>query len=71
MRNGFLTLVVVVSTASVAPAQTWAEKMFVKDNVLHLSHDFGIVEPGTLAHHAFPVKNIYNVPIEIYSIRRS
>ena len=65
MSNGFLALVTVVMSASAAPAEDWAEKMFVKDNAPHLSHDFGTVPRGTLLYHAFPVTNIYSVPIEI------
>jgi hypothetical protein len=70
MRNGFLALVTVVISVSIAPAQEWAEKLFVKDNAPHLTHDFGIVAHGTLLHHAFPVTNIYAVPIEVVSVRR-
>ena len=70
VRNGFLALVAVVMSASVASAQEWAEKMFVKDNAPHLTHDFGNVPRGTLLYHAFPVTNIYAVPLEI-SIRMS
>jgi hypothetical protein len=71
MRNGFLALVALVLSASAAPAQEWAEKLFVKDNAPHLSHDFGTVARGTQLYHAFPVTNIYAVPIEISSIRAS
>jgi hypothetical protein len=68
MRNGILATVAVLFSASIAPAQEWAEKLFVKDNAAHLSHDFGKVAHGTQLHHAFPVTNIYAVPIKITSV---
>lgn len=68
MRNGFLALITFVMSASAAPAQNWAEKLFVKDGVPHLTHDFGSVPPGMQLTHAFPVTNIYAAPIEISSI---
>ncbi len=69
MRQGFLALVIAVMSASGAVAQEWAEKMFVKDKVPHLTHDFGTVARGMRLHHAFHVTNIYAVPIEIISVR--
>ena len=69
MRNGFLASVMVAMSASVAPAQDWAEKMIVKDNAL--THDFGTVAHGTQLYHAFSVTNIYPVPIEISECRMS
>jgi hypothetical protein len=71
MRNGFLALAMIVWGASFAPGQEWGEKLFVKDNAPHLTYDFGTVARGTQLHHAFPVTNIYAVPIEIVSVRRS
>lgn len=70
MRNGLITLVMALTSASGAFAQDWAEKMFVKDNVPQLAHDFGIVARGAMLHHAFHITNIYAVPIEITTIRR-
>jgi hypothetical protein len=71
MRNGFLALVMVAMGASVASAQDWAEKMFVKGNAPHRTHDFGSVARGTQLYRAFPVTNLYAVPIEIIGIRSS
>jgi hypothetical protein len=71
MRNGFLALAAAFLGANVPSAEDWAEKMFVKDNAPHLNHDFGVVGRGALLHHDFPVTNIYDVPIEISSVRVS
>jgi Protein of unknown function (DUF1573) len=71
MRSVFPVLVALGMSASAAPAQEWAEKLFIKDNVPHLTHDFGGVARGTWLFHAFPVTNIYAVPIQIASIRSS
>jgi hypothetical protein len=54
----------------VAP-KPWAEKLFAKDNVPYLGHDFGKVPYGTQLHHGFLITNIYAVPIEIAAIRSS
>lgn len=69
MRNGLITLVMALTSASGAFAQDWAEKMFVKDDVPQLTHDFGTVVRGAILHHAFHVTNIYAVPIEITAVR--
>jgi len=57
MNKALLTLIVVAATATSAPAQGWAEKMF-KDG---LTHDFGTVPHGAQLFHRFTMTNIYAV----------
>jgi hypothetical protein len=69
MKRSFFALAVIVLSASAVSGQEWAEKIFIKDDAPHLTHDFGVVAPGTVVHHAFPVTNIYDVPLEIVSVQ--
>ena len=57
---------VVLSTASLASAQQWADKMFTK-----LDHDFGTVAKGSDTVYRFEVKNLYKEDIHIASVRTS
>ncbi len=65
MRNFLLTLVVLALATVAAPAQGWAEKMFPDG----LTHDFGTVPRGTQLLHKVKITNIYNVRMEITSIK--
>jgi hypothetical protein len=65
MKRAVLALTVLVFSATAAPAQGWAEKMF-KDG---LSHDFGSVPRGAQLFHRFTITNIYAVRMEITEIR--
>jgi hypothetical protein len=65
MRKYYLTLVVLLLATAMAPAQGWAEKMF-KDGV---KHDFGTVPRGAQLRHTFKITNIYNVKMQITSIK--
>ena len=42
MRTSLLALVILAMSASVVLGQEWAEKVFIKDGVPHLTHDFGV-----------------------------
>jgi Protein of unknown function (DUF1573) len=64
MRNAILALMVVTLTATAAPAQAWAEKMFKEGT----THDFGNVPRGTELFHQFKITNIYAVRMEVVSI---
>ena len=65
MRKAILALVALAVTASTAPAQGWAEKMF-KDGS---SHDFGSVPRGAQLFHRFTITNIYAVRMEITAVK--
>jgi hypothetical protein len=65
MRKRFLALVVLVVLAASASAQGWADKMFPDG----LSHDFGTVARGTQLLHKFKMTNIYNVRMEVTSLK--
>jgi hypothetical protein len=59
----------VVSAEAPTPPDTWADKLFGPS--ANRTHDFGIVPRDVKSHHRFVLKNIYAVPIEITSVRRS
>jgi hypothetical protein len=65
MRKCFLALAV-LALGMKAPAQGWAEKMFVDGK---LTYNFGTVPRGAQLVHRFPVKNIWAVRLEITSIK--
>lgn len=56
----------VVTLASVAPAQQWARKMFKET-----SHDFGAVAKGSKAEFDFEFQNIFEEDIHIAGVRSS
>jgi hypothetical protein len=66
MRKCVLALAVLAIATAAAPAQGWAEKMFVDGQ---LSHNFGTVPKGAQLVHRFTVKNIWAVRLEITSIK--
>jgi hypothetical protein len=51
--------------APAAPAQGWAEKLFIHEGVPQTTHDFGTVPRGALVSHRFVLKNIYAVPLQV------
>jgi len=53
-------------SASLAPAQQWAAKMFD-----HTKHDFGTVARNAKAVHTFSLKNIYEEDVHIVGVRSS
>jgi hypothetical protein len=65
MRNCFLALVALALLTASAGAQGWAEKMFPDG----ITHDFGTQPRGAQLLHKFKVTNIYNVRMEITSIK--
>jgi hypothetical protein len=69
MRKSILALLVLASTAALAPAQgtgqPWAEKMFTGG----LTHDFGTVPKGAQLSKDFVITNIYAVRMEITKIQ--
>ena len=82
MKKGLLAVGLIIAYMSVVSAQppqppqppqrqpqAWAAKLFGPP--ANLVHDFGIVPRGAQLHHDFDMTNIYAVPIEITSIRRS
>lgn len=45
--------------------EPWANRLFIEGT----TKDFGVLEKGSRATHAFRMTNIYRVPLEIISIR--
>jgi len=66
LRNVGTALLVVLVAAQAAAAQDWAVKMFDRT-----SHDFGTVARGAKAIGVFKVKNLYEEPVHIASVRSS
>ncbi len=66
LRNLVLAALMLLLTASSAPAQDWAEKMFAVT-----SHDFGVVARGAKAEFAFEFQNKYKEDIHIAGVRTS
>lgn len=73
MRIVALMLTVAALGASSASAQStdWAAKMFVAPKGGSTTHDFGMVPRGAQLYYRFPMMNIWQVPIEITSLRTS
>jgi len=67
MRTLFLSLIVfIISFASPATAQKWAEEMFND-----LDHDFGTVARGADTVFRFEITNLYKQPMQITGVRSS
>lgn len=75
MRIVALMLMVAALAASSASAQStdgaWAAKMFVAPKGGSTTHDFGMVPRGAQLYYRFPMMNVWQVPIEITSLRTS
>lgn len=67
IRTAVLSLLLVLSAASVAPAQDWAEKMFTTG----LEYDFGAVARGAKVEHRFVIKNLYVEDVHVSGVRSS
>jgi hypothetical protein len=77
----FTALVLSATPLAAQPAQPipWANKFFLPDIDKNpkqeappvITHDFGTVPRGTLCIHKFKITNIYDVPMQVYDIRRS
>ena len=61
-----IAIVLFLASATTAPAQEWAKKMFTET-----SHDFGNVARGGKAQFRFSFKNIYEEPVHVASVRSS
>lgn len=71
MRRLVLPLLALAFVTGPARAQTqWADKLFMQDGG-STKHDFGTVPRGTQLKHAFTMKNIYKVPLEITEVKPS
>lgn len=67
MRQALFAMLALTLTASAAPAQGWANKLFPSGT----AHDFGTVPRGAQLLHRFTVTNIYAVPLEFTQVRVS
>jgi hypothetical protein len=69
MRTLVWTLVALAvgTTAASAQSEAWADKMFKGTN----AHDFGSVPRGAQLYHRFAMTNIWQVPLELTSVRVS
>ncbi len=70
MRKWYLGLVALLLGTAAAPAQGWAEKMFLKEkNPGGLKHDFGTVPRGAQLKHSFTITNIYRVRMQVTLVK--
>jgi hypothetical protein len=65
-RSALISLLLVLASATAAPAQDWARKMFTDT-----SHDFGNVARGSKVQYLFKFTNPYVEPAHISSVRSS
>lgn len=64
--TGCIALLSLMSLASSANAQNWAEKMFTETN-----HDFRVVGRGTKAEYKFEFRNLYEETVHVQGVRSS
>jgi hypothetical protein len=65
-RTALLSLFLLLASATAAPGQDWARKMFSES-----SHDFGTVARGAKAEYRFKFNNPYVEPAHVASVRSS